>query len=276
MFKLRALSSSLGWSRTLHTPSAVLGGALPALKASPPPAFLGTPDPSLILRPSPPQVWHPPPVLHLSSPGLDRMSGSEPEPPSHSNPPPGGDSKDRSHELPSEDILNKMADFLSNDINNLLVKPMNYKMYRDDLVFENRVEGQVLRGLLDYHSFYRAFKVKLHLKYFFVTSRSQSIVIHTRTGRIAIKWRVLSLKMSTLFLEYFPKKLWVTRNRFDAMNVVQEGISTYYVDGNAKVYRVIYDNKDKDEPTSEKSQVDKIKEQLQKLKPQPQPSAPAM
>ncbi|TRY70960.1 hypothetical protein TCAL_11620 [Tigriopus californicus] len=283
MLKLRVIAL---WSRSLHTPSAVLSGAVPALQLStpPPPATVIQRTPALPNLPSSssasqwsPPLPAPPVLLRLSSaalsPRVARMSGAEsPPPPSSSADQPS----DRSHDLPSEDTLLKMADFLSKDINNLLFKNMNYQMYRPDLVFENRVTGQVTHGLHAYHTHYRNFKIKHHVKYFLANTRSQSVVIHTRTGGIVIKWQVLGLKMSNFLLHYFPKKLWLARNRFEAMEVVQAGVSTYYIDGQAQVYRVIYDNKDKDEPTTDKSQVDKIKEQLQKLKPQAQPAAPVM
>ena len=51
---------------------------------------------------------------------------------------------------PSQDDFNKVADILIYDLSNLFVRTPDFRIYHPNIVFENRITGETVTGLLAY------------------------------------------------------------------------------------------------------------------------------
>jgi len=175
-------------------------------------------------------------------------------------------------QLPDRDTLERTAEKLSYEQANIFVRKPNYSLYRDDVVLEDRINGETSTGTAPY--MYRLHKLKIfgHLRFVFVRMRLVSMKTELEEGVVVFRWQILGLKALRMFALFIPRKLWFAKNMNEAAEVWREGVSTYYVDGRGQVYKHVVDNKR--ESKERQTSVDKIKEKLDKLKKRAVP-APA-
>jgi hypothetical protein len=135
--------------------------------------------------------------------------------------------------------------------------------------------SQVVKGGAQYITQVNLLKIICHARFAFVRFGVHSFSKDEADGCITVHWQIAGLSMLRLGILFFPKKLWKKDNMVTEAKIWKEGVSRFWVDGDGKLYRHVVDDKyeDKDRLVSGAggSNLDKIKEKLEKLKPTQSP-----
>lgn len=178
---------------------------------------------------------------------------------------PNGDKK---NELPPKELLDQVADRLSWDMAHFFVRQPDFSLYREDIVFDNRMSGRTTVGAYNYIKQMHFLRIWGHLRFVFVRFGIMKVTVHPLEGQIQMRWQISGIGMIKMLLMYLPKQLWKQENVAKNATIYLDGMSTFYVDGNGLIYRHVADNK----MPSKSDVVVKIKEKLEKLKPQTNPA----
>ncbi|XP_063601671.1 uncharacterized protein LOC134777745 [Penaeus indicus] len=101
---------------------------------------------------------------------------------------------------PSMEQLTIIFDVLSETLPKLFIQPMDYKIYSQDIVFENRIRGTVTTGLMAYVKQVALLRTVGHLKFAFVKFEILKMTKHPEDGTVRVRWRIKGL--SGLKLHY--------------------------------------------------------------------------
>lgn len=168
---------------------------------------------------------------------------------------------------PGEDVLEKVAANLAQDMSAIFVRQPNYGLYRPDLVLEDRINGRVVEGSARYISQMNLLRIYCHLRFVYVRFRVTSLRVVPAEGTVHMKWQVQGLGALQLCLNYLPKKLYQRKNMEEFSPVKMAGVSVYHVDRDGKVFRHVIDNKEQDQGNQEQDlPVNKIMEKIHKLR----------
>ena len=179
----------------------------------------------------------------------------------------GGEKPDRSGEKPDASVLKDACDVLLFDLNRFFVRKPDNRLYRRDMVFENRITGRVVTGGLQYVNAMHLLKIYAHFKFAFVRMSVLDYAQDVDEGTIRVHWRISGLSLLRVVVLYLPKRLWKMDNMEKEATVWKEGVSTFWVDGNGVIFRHVADDKWEDrERAAAAKKVDSVKEKLQKLR----------
>ncbi|XP_011253474.1 uncharacterized protein LOC105249594 isoform X2 [Camponotus floridanus] len=143
---------------------------------------------------------------------------------------------------PSQEQLQSIVDTLSKDLPNLFVKPQNFSIYTKDFIFINNIRGVTTRGITDYAKQLILLRVIGHIRFAHVKLNILKLTTHSDDGTIKIRWRIRGVtgwKVISMFWRY---KIWKIQDAIDAYHDIwYDGFSTYYINGDGKVYKHVAD-----------------------------------
>ncbi|XP_032689431.1 uncharacterized protein LOC116852831 isoform X2 [Odontomachus brunneus] len=154
---------------------------------------------------------------------------------------------------PSQEQLQYVLDCLSQDLPKLFMKSQNYSIYTEDIIFINNIRGVTTKGLISYMKQLVFLKAFGHLKFAYVKFDIIKITMHTEDATVKVRWRIRGLsgiKMISVFWKY---KIWDIKEAIEKdAEIWYDGFSTYYVNGEGKVYKHIVDKVIPDQDVAEK------------------------
>ncbi|KAM0736957.1 Uncharacterized protein ACS0PU_000050 [Formica fusca] len=152
--------------------------------------------------------------------------------------PPLQDNKDK----PSQEQLQCIVDSLSQDLPNLFVKPQNYSIYTKDLIFINNIRGVTTRGVVNYAKQLILLRVIGHVKFAHVKLQVLKITMHSDDGTVKIRWRIRGVTGWKVFTMFWKYKFWKIQDAIDTNHEIwYDGFSTFYINGNGKIYKHVAD-----------------------------------
>merc|ERR1712080_255521 len=77
-------------------------------------------------------------------------------------------SESKDNRSPSEETLKKVAKDLCKELTKILIQKPDYHLYREDIVFENRIHNKVVTGALNYVQQIGLLRIYAHLRFVFV------------------------------------------------------------------------------------------------------------
>lgn len=148
---------------------------------------------------------------------------------------------------PNMEQLTNVFDTLAETLPKLFVQPMDYKIYSQDIVFENRIRGTVTTGLMAYVKQVALLRTIGHLKFAFVKFEILKMTKHPEDGTVRVRWRIKGLSGLKAMIQFWKIKLWNWKGVVDQMENWYDGFSTFYVGGDGLVYRHVADSMMPDE-----------------------------
>ncbi|XP_042863275.1 uncharacterized protein LOC122247764 [Penaeus japonicus] len=148
---------------------------------------------------------------------------------------------------PSMEQLTNVFDTLAETLPKLFIQPMDYRIYSQNIVFENRIRGTVTTGLMGYVKQVALLRTIGHLKFAFVKFEILKITKHPEDGTVRIRWRIKGLSGLKAMIQFWKIKLWNWKGVVDQMENWYDGFSTFYVGGDGLVYRHVADSMMPDE-----------------------------
>ncbi|XP_011871807.1 PREDICTED: uncharacterized protein LOC105564200 [Vollenhovia emeryi] len=156
---------------------------------------------------------------------------------------------------PSQEQLQSIVDCLSQDLPKLFIKPQNFSIYTQDLIFVNNIRGVTTTGLMNYVKQLMLLRFVGHIKFAYVKLDILKITIHHENDTVQVRWRIQGItgwRVLTMFWKY---KIWKIK---DAINTNQaawyDGFSTFYVNADGKIYKHIADKMMPDQDTATKKE----------------------
>nr|SVE74307.1 EOG090X09QP [Daphnia barbata] len=131
--------------------------------------------------------------------------------------------------LPSQTQLQHVFDVLSTSLPKLFIQPMNYQIYSQDLVFENRIRGTRTVGLYNYVKQVALLRCVGHLKYAYVRFEILKITQHPEEGTIKVRWRISGISGLKVLLQFWRYKLWQWKDLQKKQESWYDGFSTFHV-----------------------------------------------
>lgn len=169
--------------------------------------------------------------------------------------------------------LEKMAHLLTYDLLNIFLKNQRWELYHPNMIFEDNIRGKRYLGLTQYKQIVNIFKITAHIRFVYVRFHILQLKTHSEDGTVRIRWRISGLGMLRLIFKYFPQKLWMKGNMDKEAPTWYDGISTFYVGSDDRIFKHKVDRVIKDQkPEKSESLADKLK----KLKPVTEPLSPAL
>ncbi|XP_045129812.1 uncharacterized protein LOC123515110 [Portunus trituberculatus] len=140
-------------------------------------------------------------------------------------------------------VFNKLADSLPK----LFTHPLDYTIYSQNIVFENRIRGVRTVGLFPYVRQVALLRTVGHLKFAYVKFDVLKMTKHAEEGCIKVRWRIKGLSGLKAIVKFWKVKLWNWRSVEDQMVHWYDGFSTFYVGGDGLVHTHIADSMMPDE-----------------------------
>lgn len=145
---------------------------------------------------------------------------------------------DNSTSRPNIDQLRQVQDNLSEGIQHVFVKRHNYRMYRQDVVFENNffLKSYKTRGILRYAVEIAKFRVYVHFKYANVRMEVLKATVSEEEGSVMVRWRAKGIPQARAFMfwKFLPWKYAKSQN-VEAEWI--DGFSTFLVDSDSFIYK---------------------------------------
>ena len=82
-------------------------------------------------------------------------------------------------------------------------------------------------------------KIRAHIKYVYVRPQILSLLKNEKESTIRVDWRYVGLSTLRLVIRFIPDKLWHRANMDRAAKVWSQGSSTFYLDDNGKIFKLI-------------------------------------
>lgn len=143
---------------------------------------------------------------------------------------------------PSQEQLQLIVDCLSQDLPKLFVKPQNYSIYSQDIIFVNNVRGITTEGLANYIKQLMLLRVIGHFKFAHVKLDIIKMTMHTEDNTVRVRWRIRGVTSWKVFLTFWKYKFWKIQEAINRDHEVwYDGFSTYYVGSDGKVYKHVAD-----------------------------------
>lgn len=156
--------------------------------------------------------------------------------------------------LPTPSQLQHVFDVLSATLPRLFIKPLDYKIYSPDIVFENNIRGVRTTGIVKYVQQVALLRCIGHLKYAYVHFEILKITQHPEDGTIKVRWRISGISGMKILLTFWRYKLWQWKEMMGKQEAWYDGFSTFYVSSEG---RVVLHVADKMMPDQENVKMDK-------------------
>ncbi|XP_064099277.1 uncharacterized protein LOC135210323 isoform X2 [Macrobrachium nipponense] len=148
---------------------------------------------------------------------------------------------------PSMEQLSRVYNVLAETLPKLFVQPLDYRIYAQQIVFENRIRGKVTVGLIPYVKQVALLRTVGHLKFAFVKFEILKITKHPEDGTIRVRWQIRGISGLKAMVQFWKIKLWNWKTVQDQMESWYDGYSTFFVGGDGLVYKHIADSMMPDE-----------------------------
>ncbi|XP_024875754.1 uncharacterized protein LOC112457098 [Temnothorax curvispinosus] len=156
---------------------------------------------------------------------------------------------------PSQEQLQSIVDCLSQDLPKLFVKPQNFSIYTDDIIFINNIRGVTTRGLTNYAKQLILLRCVGHIKFAHVKFDIMKITMHPENSTVQVRWRIRGVTGWKVFSMFWKYKVWKIHDAISAdQEVWYDGFSTFYVNADGKVYKHIADKMMPDQDTATKKE----------------------
>ena len=165
---------------------------------------------------------------------------------------------------PAPDEFEKTVDRLIFDVSHFFVRKADYTIYDINMTFENRINGRVTRNSLEFITEMNYLRIWGHLRYPFIRMNVLSFKKDEAEAKLTIHWRIQCMSYLRLAVNYFPKKLFRMANMVEHSTTWKEGVAQVWVDSDAKVIRVVVDDKRENREGSES--IKTIKNKLERLR----------
>jgi len=159
--------------------------------------------------------------------------------------------------------LERVAYVLSHDLLNIFLKSQEWEMYHPNMVLQDNIRGKRFEGLDQYMKIVNLLKLTAHIRFVYVRFHILKMTKHPEDGSIRIRWRIAGLGMVRMLVRYFPDKMWMKGNMDRAAPSWYDGISTFHVGGDDRIYKHTLDRLEGDDSPV----VETLKEKLSKLTP---------
>lgn len=140
-------------------------------------------------------------------------------------------------------VFNKLAETLPR----LFTQPLDYTIYAQNIVFENRIRGVRTVGLFPYVRQVALLRTVGHLKFAYVKFEILKITKHPEEGCVKVRWRIKGLSGLKAILRFWKVKIWNWKSVEDQMVHWYDGFSTFYVGADGLVHTHIADSMMPDE-----------------------------
>merc|ERR1712059_99837 len=172
-----------------------------------------------------------------------------------------------------EPDLEKVAHQLTHDLLNIFLKGQDWEMYHPNMVLEDNIRGRRYVGLDQYIKIVNLLKISAHIRFVYVRFHILQQSKHHENGTIRIRWRIAGLGMVRMILRFFPDKMWMKGNMDRSAPSWYDGVSTYHVNSDDRIFKHTVDNVMKD---GKQEVVESLADKLKKLKPVREPLSPAL
>ncbi|KAK4292797.1 hypothetical protein Pmani_034463 [Petrolisthes manimaculis] len=146
------------------------------------------------------------------------------------------------HGPPNAEDLSRVFNVLAETLPKLFVQPLDYTIYAQNIIFENRIRGVTTSGLVPYVRQVALLRTVGHLKFAFVKFEILKITKHPEDGTIRVRWRIRGLSGFKAMFQFWKIKLWDWEGLKNQMINWYDGFSTFYVGGDGKVYKHVADS----------------------------------
>ncbi|XP_072758483.1 uncharacterized protein [Anoplolepis gracilipes] len=143
---------------------------------------------------------------------------------------------------PSQEQLQNIVNSLSQDLPNLFVKPQNYSIYTQDLIFINNIRGVTTKGITNYAKQLILLRTIGHIKFAHVKLQVLKITMHSDDGTVKIRWRIRGVTGWKVFSMFWKYKIWKIQDTIESNHEIwYDGFSTYSINGDGKIYKHVAD-----------------------------------
>nr|CAG4637184.1 EOG090X09QP [Ceriodaphnia reticulata]SVE73063.1 EOG090X09QP [Ceriodaphnia reticulata] len=136
---------------------------------------------------------------------------------------------------PSLSQLQNVFDVLSSTLPKIFIQPMDYRIYSQDIVFENRIRGTRTVGLYNYVKQVALLRCVGHLKFAYVRFEILKITQHPEDGTIKVRWRISGISGLKVLLQFWRFKLWQWKEILQKQESWYDGFSTFHVNSSGLV-----------------------------------------
>lgn len=150
--------------------------------------------------------------------------------------------KPQSPNKPSPEQLEKVFVGLTESLPRFFVQTHNYHLYSPDVVFEDRIRGIKTIGINSYILNLAYLKIKANLSFAHIKFHVLKATKHEDQSCIKVRWQIVGvpgLRIFFTFWRYNPFKAQKTIE--NVTSDVWDGFSTFYVNGDGKIYRHLCD-----------------------------------
>lgn len=148
-----------------------------------------------------------------------------------------------------QEKLGLIYETLKNDLPQLFVKSLDYRIYTQDLLFINNIKGQTSRGLVWYVKTISFLRIVAHIKFAYVRMHILKMTAHPEDNTIKVRWRIVGIPGYKVVSSILTFKVWNIAERLKDAEAWHDGFSTFYVDMDGKVYKHVVDKVMPDEDT---------------------------
>ncbi|KAK9746813.1 Protein of unknown function DUF2358 [Popillia japonica] len=142
---------------------------------------------------------------------------------------------------PSPEKLAYVYHVLSETLPKLFIQSMDYTIYDSNLIFENNIRGTRTVGLYNYIKQVSLLRTVGHLKYAYVKFEILKITQNPEDSSVKVRWRIRGISGIKVMVMFWKYKLWNMNEIFDKTESWFDGFSTFYVNGEGKVYKHVAD-----------------------------------
>lgn len=164
-----------------------------------------------------------------------KKDNSSPEPPNNQG-------------RPTDEQLRRVYTVLAETLPELFLKPLDYTIYHQNLIFENNIRGTRTVGLLHYVKQIALLRTVGHLKFAYVKFEILKITSHPEDGTVKVRWRIRGISGMKVFLQFWKFKLWKIKELFDDhQESWYDGFSIFFVGSDGLVYKHVADKMQPDD-----------------------------
>lgn len=164
-------------------------------------------------------------------------------------------SQRENEDKPSQEQLQSIVDCLSQDLPKLFVKPQNFSIYTEDIIFINNIRGVTTSGLMHYAKQLILLRIVGHIKFAHVKLDIIKITMHPENDTVQVRWRIRGVTGWKVFSMFWKYKFWKIQDAIQANHEVwYDGFSTFYVNSDGKIYKHIADKMMPDQDTITKKE----------------------
>lgn len=142
---------------------------------------------------------------------------------------------------PSPDKLMQVYNTLADSLPQLFVKPLDYSLYDDKMVFEDNIRNVRTEGLLNYVKQVALLRTVGHFKFAYVKFDILKMTQHPEDGTVRIRWRIRGISTAKVMLKFWKFKFWKIKDSFDQVANWYDGYSTFYVNQDGKIFKHVAD-----------------------------------